>query len=571
MPAEARARGARLAWLACALSLGLFAAVLFGRLSYPLLWQDEAETAMFGQRILEYGYPKVHGPRNVIYQFGFDVAMGVNERHDAYIGTTWGHFYFATIGLTLAELSQDLRWRTALMRLPFALAGAGGVLVALAGLIPAFRDRRAQLSLVAAHLLLAVVSVALVLHLREVRYYALVALLSSALFALHARHHAYRRIGFRAWALGTALLLFLLYHTFYVGFLVLATALALDRLVASRERPPENRARVLARELAPLAGAALAALPFVIFFEQLQTARAFADRFAFGPADYARNAFAILRYMARYELLVPALGLGVVGLALARRPGAGRVMARDVAAPVRRFLGILLGVNLLLNAVNPVLYGRYLVVLTPLLNALVLLQVAHLVQWARSRAGRGASPAMRGAVVLLSLGFLAAGVLPKAPDLAGRLRELREPVRGPLDFAIPFLAERYRDTRGLVIATNYESYPLMTYLGSHVIVGLSGANLTRDRGLRPDVVIPRKRWPTHLGILANFLRQGEFERHVLPVLDAHYNTTPELGRWPTVPVAHSFETRTPATEGESLELFLRIDRPVAPAERTGAR
>jgi hypothetical protein len=73
-----------------ALAVALFAGLLFGRLAWPLLWQDEGETAMFARRVLEYGYPKIHGERNVVYQFGFDVARGIKERHDAYIGTTWG-------------------------------------------------------------------------------------------------------------------------------------------------------------------------------------------------------------------------------------------------------------------------------------------------------------------------------------------------------------------------------------------------------------------------------------------------------------------------------------------------
>ena len=73
-----------------ALAVALFAGLLFGRLAWPLLWQDEGESAMFARRVLEYGYPKVHGERNVVYQFGFDVAQGVKERHDAYIGTTLG-------------------------------------------------------------------------------------------------------------------------------------------------------------------------------------------------------------------------------------------------------------------------------------------------------------------------------------------------------------------------------------------------------------------------------------------------------------------------------------------------
>src|SRR5262249_56010247 len=85
---------------------------------------DEADTAMFGTRVLAYGYPKVHGPDNVVYQFGPDVALGIKERFDAYIGTTWGHFYFAVPGLWWARAAADPWERTARLRLPFALAGA---------------------------------------------------------------------------------------------------------------------------------------------------------------------------------------------------------------------------------------------------------------------------------------------------------------------------------------------------------------------------------------------------------------------------------------------------------------
>ena len=532
-----------------ALAIALFSALLFGRLAWPLLWQDEGETAMFARRVLEYGYPKVHGERNVIYQFGFDVAQGVKERHDAYIGTTWGHFYFAAPGVALADRTADLRRKTFLMRLPFALAGAAGVALALVGVLPAVPRRGARLAVAATHFALAALCISLVLHLREVRYYALATLLASALFSVHAARHAYGRISGRAWALLTPALLFALYHTFFVGFAIFTAALALDRMAAARSAAPQDRSRRLVRDLAPLAVAVVTVVPFVVWFEQLQTARAFAERFALGPADVGRNVLLGLRYLARHEYLVPAAGLALLGSAAAHA-------APDSSAPARRFLWILLALNLLANAANPLLYGRYFVALAPLGIALVLLEGIRLAPGARRRRALG----------LLAAAVLAAGVLPKAPDLAGRLRELREPVQGPLDFAIPFLAERYPDTRRLVIATNYESYPLMTYLGSHVVVGLGGANLARDRTLEPDVVIPRKSWRPRQDVLAEFLRRGEYQRHVLPVLDAPYNTIPELGRWPGVPVRHAFETRRPATDGQALELFLRVEGDATPRD-----
>src|SRR5262245_2285579 len=69
--------------------------LLLAGLAHPLFWADEGETAMFGSRIIQFGYPRVHGDRNVVYQFGSNIAIGVDERTDAYIGTTWGQFYYA--------------------------------------------------------------------------------------------------------------------------------------------------------------------------------------------------------------------------------------------------------------------------------------------------------------------------------------------------------------------------------------------------------------------------------------------------------------------------------------------
>jgi hypothetical protein len=57
----------RLAALA-SLCAVLFAAWVLKHLSYPLLWNDEAETAMYAERILEFGYPKVHDGRNVVFE-----------------------------------------------------------------------------------------------------------------------------------------------------------------------------------------------------------------------------------------------------------------------------------------------------------------------------------------------------------------------------------------------------------------------------------------------------------------------------------------------------------------------
>ena len=43
----------------------LFSFSVFKHISYPLFWQDEASTAVGAQRVAEYGFPKVHGEKNI--------------------------------------------------------------------------------------------------------------------------------------------------------------------------------------------------------------------------------------------------------------------------------------------------------------------------------------------------------------------------------------------------------------------------------------------------------------------------------------------------------------------------
>src|SRR5262245_11879089 len=61
----------------------LFAWSVLAGLGAPLLWQDEAETAVFGRTVLEFGFPKVHVGRNVLYGVHHPLAVGVREPLDA--------------------------------------------------------------------------------------------------------------------------------------------------------------------------------------------------------------------------------------------------------------------------------------------------------------------------------------------------------------------------------------------------------------------------------------------------------------------------------------------------------
>jgi hypothetical protein len=540
----------RLQRLLIACAAALFAVMLLKHLAYPLFWADEAETAMFGERVLDYGYPRVHGPRNVVYQFGPNIALGVKEGPDAYIGTTWGQFYFATPGLLWARGTDDPYARTLRVRLPFALAGMAGVALWLWALLPALADdagRRRRFA--ALYLLLTALSVSLLLHLREARYYSLLVLLAGGLARVHLGYAVYGDVGWRRWATATSLLLFAVFQVFFQAFFSFGALLFAERLLAL------VRGRAGPRDLAPLVAAGLLVAPFVVFFETFSTAAAFARGLSFGLREYLGNLGLVAAHLLRHEMLAPALLCRVAVLA----SGAGSPRLRRVSALL---LGFAAGYAAL-GCLNPLPLERYFVVLSPALTGLFLLDAGALVAAAAERARRPRRSARWAAAGLVLLTLVLR--LPAWPELRGRVEEITTPYRGPLDFVIPHLLETEPHPERLVLATNYEELAFMYYLGSRVIVGLTLNNLAHERALEPDVVVPRRRWPRSLRELGPFLRRGEWEERRFPVRDLHTNNVPALSRSRFIPDPHRF--RTAATDDPDAQLV--IYRRASSSKRTG--
>src|SRR4029079_14307060 len=69
-------------------------------ISYPLFWADESMTAIGTERVLQFGYPKVHDGKNVFYDLRHsNPTLGINEKDDAYVGGAgWGQYYFGIAG-----------------------------------------------------------------------------------------------------------------------------------------------------------------------------------------------------------------------------------------------------------------------------------------------------------------------------------------------------------------------------------------------------------------------------------------------------------------------------------------
>lgn len=540
-----RSRLLRVAPAAC---LAAFALMLFGDLSHPLLWNDEGQTAMYAERVLEYGYPRVHGDDGTRwYSLDAPLAAGVKEEHDAYIGSLWGQYYFAALGVLLSRLSDDLYARTGLLRLPFALAGAAGVLLFVLAVLPLLGSAERRVSGTCVLLLLCSVSVSLLLHLREVRYYALVVLFGGALVWWWRRGALGPATAPLPWAAGLVAGLLGLFACYWPAALAFGLTLLLEG--AWRAWRGEARART---QLLAAAAAAILAAPGALYFEIVQIARFHAAGFDTGPASYLRSATTIALHLLRFEWLAPVLVLK--GLLLVWRSAPGDAPWLRERRRLSAFLTLLLAVYVAVVARTPFFFERYLVVLSPVLATLAVLDLTILLDRAR---GRGRAPALG----IVAAVFTAA-LLVRAPEVGGRLLEIREPVRGPLDAVIPHLVERHPRPSSLVIATNYEGPVYAWYLGCRVIVGYGGHDLARERRIAPDVVVPR-RGRRHREVLAEMLREGRFARTRFPIHDSWTNNIPSLSPHTAGGETHRFRTLREERPAAQVVVFERVVEPAA--------
>lgn len=541
----------------------LFLTLLLKHISYPLLWHDESDTVMFGQRVVEYGYPKVHGPKNVVYGLEPTKDTRVHDGTDAYTGAPWGYYYFAAIGVGLARYTDDIYARTALVRLPFASIGVLGMLLLLLTVRDSIdgAERRRWFAII--FWLLAAFSISLILHMREARYYGLVIFIACALVCVFVRHHVYAKLGYRAYVALTTGLLFLLFNTFYPVYPVFLTAFGLHHLgralLGAGPRP--ERLLVFVRSCVPLVLSLATTLPLLLFFDFLAQVSDWRDNY--GTA-YRMNLLAVLYNLARYEFLIPALLMRIavsiqLRLYAPNEPSPGLVHRRQIAG----FLFTFLITYCLILSLSHSVWERFFISLSPVITMLFLLDAFTL--WDLAHDSRTSARRLGSVMAALVAVCLLGTIWIRIPEFRGRIYEITHRYKGPLDFVIPHLIEKYPHPEDLVIATNYEEPALMYYLGSRVIVGYYGANLQNERNLQPDVIIPRN-WDNHMRTLTAMGRRGSYEFTQFPVKNLDTNGFPGLSRIYRSRIYHHFRTQKPR-KGERRFVILERSSSPPPVEK----
>ncbi len=533
--------------------LFIFLFSVFKHISYPLFWADEGMTVVGPQRVLEFGYPKVHDDKNVFYDLKHsDPNLGIDPETDAYIGGAgWGQYYFATIGVALAQNYENIYTKTGIIRSTFSIMALLGLFLFIYLLSKLFVLRSSKLNLAIAFIVLTIVSVSFILHIKEARYYA------PALFcilSIAGIYISYRFLNKYKWyfVVGTmAVLLWLLFVTFAPAFFIILVVLGISELtiIVSELIVKQQINMIFQKSKGVIIGAVvalIAVIPFMLYFKTFEISTAMAEYNNFSFEVYKKNLTVVVRYFSQFELLWLFLCfklLLIIGL-----------KKIDKKAPVFKsslFLTFLMVVFALLIARIPnFVYTRYIIYLQPVMTAVILLDFSMV--WQCYPKKYSINKLLPAAMFLI---FLSLNITSNKEHLSGRITELSEQYKGPLDYTIPFIQEKYKNTDTLVIAANYEETSYMYYLNSKVIVGFVGNNLDEDKKADPDIICYRSSWGRLADVFNGYFNKSRYLTHAFEVYDNPLNNIPELNFMPAY--CHKYKTKMADSNKNTAKVYFK--------------
>jgi hypothetical protein len=535
----------------------LFCVSLFKHISCPLFWNDEGDTVVLSARTLEYGYPRVDDGRNELYLTQTDRNLGIHSPSGALLyGGSWLKFYVGAVGIWLAQLTDDLYLKTGILRTEFALFGLIGLAILAWALSSLHRGQPKQRY----HFLLLftffeLLSLPLVLHLREVRHYSLLILLTAGIFAVYIQGRIACRMSPIATVIWMVILLWLLFNTFYPTYVIFLIAITVFECLRTLQmwrsgKPGFWKPLAFLSVCVPLSIGTV--LPLFWFFRTFQISKAISQEQAFGWPVYVANLKFIFTYFTEYEYLYLAAVTHFFARRF-RRKEQNTLDPEGYQTAIANLMIIFFLVHVLFIARSPFMFQRYLVALQPILVGILALDLVSVWQyWSRLK------PAIRkmswrAAIQVTCLcAIFVFSTARMAGPLQGHVTSLFHRYMGPLDFVIPFMKSSFADSSKLVIATNYEEPCLMYYLDSRVILGFFLHHLAKDYGETPDVMIIRKWWHSE-AILSPYLSKSGYYRVIFPVMDYAVNNIPDL----QFGIHHQFETLRPKSDRDALSILVR--------------
>jgi len=552
----------------------LFCFSLFKNISYPLIWNDESFGAMVGDRILEYGYPKVHDGKNTVFMsLAADIKdengkiVAYKEEQDAFIYETWGNYYWAAIGVFWGRFTDDIYQKTAFLRLPYAIIGFLGLIIFALSTRKLFSEPDPYKIFLILFIFAELFSISLVLHMREVRYYSLVIFVSSCFFYIYSNYFFYKNLTSLKYYLVMTLLLFFTYHINFIVCAILCVVLGFNRgvelLLEVAKSPGKFKDEFFTffKSIIPVLIAVVLIFPFMIFFETFKTSAIISAYTKFTFETYQANFGMIYKYFTNLEFAYTFIVVKVFWFILRWNflsDNAAKKNKKVETIMLMQKFSLLATSFLVLYALiiarTPYLFVRHYIVLQPVMMLVMIVDVFVIFYYIGLLKPSSVSMARSVCVVLLLISF-SVNAKNKMEYVKGHIYELTHQYKGGLDYIIPYIKENFKNPDSLVIATNYEEFSYMYYLKSKVIIGYVYNNLEDDLKYTPDIILYRKAWGTDPKYFNEFMQKASYQKISFPVADYPVNNIPELD----FIIKHLFKTKLAANENERLDMFVRSE------------
>ncbi|MEO8085708.1 MAG: hypothetical protein ABI763_02750 [Bacteroidota bacterium] len=549
----------------------IFLFSLFANLSHPLLWNDEGTTAVAGERVLKFGYPKVHDGKNVLYDLNHpDYSIGIDNQTDAFIAdANWAMYYVAAAGVKVASFTDDIYMKTAILRFPFALLGFIGLALLAWNTSLFFSNKKSGLKFLIAFASFSLLSVPLILHLREVRYYSLLIFFLAcaiSIFCSGRIRHSISQTKYCILMIPILMGLFFsfppVFFMFYVDCTIFLAALYAYRFyqnsksgVVLRENVVQIFSSILKSSL-PFITSLLFLIPAILYFKLFELSNQLSAYYGFNFYVYKENLTTIWDFLSSYDFLIAVIAVKSVTMVFTKKIFQNKNNIPPVL--LSSFLSIIFLVHFFLVAKIPTyIFTRYFIVLTPILTCILLLDISTL--WTILQQGNLKRIGLiKTLAVLLIILLMARPVSRSSAIIKDHWYETTHENKGCLEFAIDYIKTNYPHPDSLVISTNYEEPVLMYYLQSKVILGYIKNNLQYDTLLQPDIIIYRKGWAWRddAKIFQDQLSRASYDSVLFPVLDYPVNTIAEIVT-PWQGLGHLFRTPYNENPAEQLKIYIK--------------
>lgn len=499
----ASSRGVRISSIALILLAGIVSfPVLLIRLDARYLWQDEAMTAVLGERLIKLGKPFAYDGHNLLtvdiqnpeeeavfeaQTVSADKAVdyftkrGDFKSDTSWTGHPWGQFLLSGIS------THFLGKTTFAARLPFVLAAVLTMMLLAEWMENVFKSH--SMTIIAVLLLLG--NVFWFVHVRQCRYYSL-----SSLFVLMSMRCYWSWLEGRLWgAVGMILSTLLLFNSDFGTYWPLMAALFTYAWIDRAKSP------VAIMTVFTISG--LATLPFFLFYE---IQREIFDRIKSSTFSlhlrFLGEVFQVNQYVLPFLVIALAIYLMPKRSDLSFRP------QRRVLEPVLLFAALLVIVQ---SLVIPFPFHRYIVSLTPIATIVIAWTLVTGAKRLTQNNMTSQGIAFAGALLILVSpimsspvsAFLPAMIQPRRGNglfLRPELTYMKAEIFGtslvdPNRATIEFLRTRMKP--GDEVMINYEEMPAMFYLDANVLGGNGCFRVGERTGPPPRFVVIRKTAPFH--------------------------------------------------------------------------